>query len=335
MTAQNAAEPRYASLVQEAADTLRLHSGPIVILAHVDPDGDALGSCLGLQRALRAAGKDAQMYMEVPRYLKFLPQEGEVLPALDAWPEGALAAVLDVDNTDTARVAGADITAFGGEVVNIDHHGTNRREAAVSLVDPSQAAAAMMVKDVVDALGVPWSSEIATPLLLGTNTDTGSFRFANTTPRVLRTAADLVEHGAQLGWLNDQLARNPQRYYDLLREVLDQMTFSRDGLIVRSRIDEAALKRTHAAWEDVESYVNTIRNADGAELAVMFKDYGDRVKLSLRSRGTVSAQNIAVSLGGGGHVAAAGATMDLDYRDALSLFETAADTELRRVGLRK
>ena len=334
MTAQNAAEPRYAQLVQEAADALKNHGGPIVILAHVDPDGDALGSCLGLQRALRAAGKDAQMYMQVPRYLTFLPHEGEVLPSLPVWPQGALAAVLDVDNTDMARVAGAEMSTFEGQVVNIDHHGTNRREAAVSLVDPSQAAAAMIVKDVVDALGVPWSREIATPLLLGTNTDTGSFRFANTTPQVLRTAADLVEHGADLAWINDQLARNPQRYFALLREVLDQMAFSSDGLIVRSHIDEAALERTAAQWEDVESYVNTIRNADGTELAVMFKDYGERVKLSLRSRGRVSAQNIAVSLGGGGHVAAAGASVNATYPEALTRFEAAADAELRRVALR-
>ncbi|AWN24186.1 phosphoesterase [Deinococcus irradiatisoli] len=334
MTAQNAAEPRYAELVQEAADRLKSHPGPIVILAHVDPDGDALGSCLGLQRALRAAGKDAQTYLQVPRFLKFLPQEGEVLPALEAWPEGALAAVLDVDNTDMARVAGADLGGFDGEVVNIDHHGTNRRQAAVSLVDPSQAAAAMIVKDVVDALGVPWSAEIATPLLLGTSTDTGSFRFSNTTPQVLRTAADLVECGAELAWINDQLARNPQRYYALLREVLDQMQFSSDGLIVRSHIDEAALQRTQAQWEDVESYVNTIRNADGAELAVMFKDYGERIKLSLRSRGRVSAQNIAVALGGGGHVAAAGASLDARFPEALARFEAAADAELRRVALR-
>ena len=331
---QNAAEPRYAQLVQEAAARLKSHAGPIVILAHVDPDGDALGSCLGLQRALRSLGQDAQTYMQVPRYLTFLAQEGEVLPRLERWPEGALAAVLDVDNTDLARVDGADITAFRGQVVNIDHHGTNRREAAVSLVDPSQAAAAMMIKDVVDALGVPWTGEIATPLLLGTNTDTGSFRFSNTTPQVLRTAADLVEHGADLAWINDQLARNPQRYYALLREVLDQMAFSGDGLIVRSRVDEAALARTQAEWEDVESYVNTIRNADGAELAVMFKDYGERVKVSLRSRGRVSAQNIAVALGGGGHVAAAGASVDAPYAEAFARFNAAADAELRRVGLR-
>ncbi|AZI43089.1 bifunctional oligoribonuclease/PAP phosphatase NrnA [Deinococcus psychrotolerans] len=334
MTAQNAAEPRYAELVQEAATCLKAHAGPIVILAHIDPDGDALGSCLGLQRALRSLGKDAQTYMQVPRYLTFLPQEGEVLPQLETWPENALAAVLDVDNTDTARVAGADITAFEGPVVNIDHHGTNRREATVSVVDPSQAAAAMMVKDVVDALGAAWSADIATPLLLGTSTDTGSFRFSNTTPQVLRTAADLVERGAALPWINDQMARNPPRYYSLLREVLDQMAFSPDGLVVSSHVDEAALKRTGSAWEDVESYVNTIRNADGTELAVMYKDYGERVKVSLRSRGLVSAQNIAVVLGGGGHVAAAGASVAAPYAETVARFEAAADAELRRVGLR-
>lgn len=334
MKAQNAPEPHYEALVQSAAQQLKAHDGPIVILAHVDPDGDALGSCLGLQRALRSLGKDAQTYMDVPRYLKFLPQVGEVLPCLETWPPQALAVVLDVDNTDTMRVAGADIAAFSGAVINIDHHGTNRREATVSLVDPSQAAAAMIIKDVVDALGIAWSSEIATPLLLGTNTDTGSFRFSNTTPQVLRTAADLVERGAQLAWINDQLARNPQRYYALLREVLDKMEFSADGLVVRSRIDEAALERTQTHWEDVESYVSTLRNADGTELAVMFKDYGERVKLSIRSRGTVSAQNIAVALGGGGHVAAAGASVAAPYAEALALFEAAADSELHRIGLR-
>ena len=334
MTAQNVAEPRYAQLVQAAADALKNHGGPIVFLAHVNPDGDALGSCLGLQRALRAAGKDAQMYMQVPRYLTFLPQEGEVLPSLPAWPEGALAAVLDVNNTDMARVAGAEMGTFEGQVVNINHHGTNRREAAVSLVDPSQAAAAMIVKDVVDALGVPWSREIATrfcsaptPTPARSALPTPPRRCCGPPPIWLNTARTWP--GSTISWPAIRSATLP-----CCARCLDQMAFSSDGLIVRSHIDEAALERTAAQWEDVKSYVNTIRNADGTELAVMFKDYGERVKLSLRSRGRVSAQNIAVSLGGGGHVAAAGASVNATYPEALTRFEAAADAELRRVALR-
>lgn len=333
-SAPNAAEPRYPELVSQVAAQLAAHAGPIVIVAHIDPDGDALGSCLGLQRALRSLGKQAQTYMDVPRYLAFLPQAGELQTGLTAWPENALLVVLDVDSSDTVRVAGADVGRYSGPIINIDHHGTNRREAALSVVDPSRAATAQMVKDVVDALGLPLTEEVATPLLLGLSSDTGNFRFSNTTPQVLRDAATLVEAGAKLAWLSDQLSRNPRRYYELLREVLSAMQFSDDGLVVYSRIDEAALARVGAGWEDVESYVNTLRSAEGSELAVMVKDYGSRVKLSLRSRGQVSAQNIAVALGGGGHVPAAGATLEEPYAAVQPRLEAAIDTELRRVGLR-
>ncbi len=314
----------------------------MVILAHVDPDGDALGSCLGLQRALQAVGVQAQTYMKVPEYLEFLTAPGEVRPDLASWPEGALLVVLDVDNADVRRVAGAEgaggVATFTGRVLNVDHHGTNVRRSDVGLVDPTQAATAGMVADIAEVLlasaGQAWTPEIATPLLTGLNTDTGSFRFASTTPAVLRQAAQLVERGAQLSWINDRLSQNPPRYFALLKEVLGSMAFSPDGLIVSARVDDAMLARAGAEWDDVESYVNTIRSARGTELACLFKDYGTHVKVSLRSRGRVSAQNIAVSLGGGGHVPAAGATVQGDFETVKAAFEASAQTELSRAGLR-
>ncbi|MFC4452526.1 bifunctional oligoribonuclease/PAP phosphatase NrnA [Deinococcus sonorensis] len=336
-TPQNTPEPRYAQLVQEAAHQLVAHTGPVVILSHVDPDGDALGSCLGLQRALKAVGCSACTYMDVPHYLRFLAEPGEVETRLDEWPENALLAVLDVDNNDLNRVAGADLSRFQGRVVNLDHHGTNLRRADLSLVDPSQAATASIVTDIVDVMlqeaGVAWTAAIATPLLTGLNTDTGSFRFASTTPAVLRCAARLVEHGAQLAWINERLSQNPPRYYLLLREVLESLQFSFGGLLVTARIDQTMLDRAGAQWDDVESYVNTIRSAEGTELATIFKDYGDRVKLSIRSRGRASAQNIAVSLGGGGHFPAAGATVEAPYAEVQPRFEAAVQAELQRCGL--
>lgn len=285
MTASNASEPHYAELTRAIADKLRRHPGPIVVLSHVDPDGDALGSCLGLVRALRSLGHDARMYMRVPRYLGYFLAEGEAQEALGAWPEGALLVVLDVDNNDTGRVAGADLASFTGQVINVDHHGTNKRRADLGLVDPTKAATALMVKDLIEALGVPWTPETATPVLLGINTDTGSFRFSNTTPEVLRAGADLVEHGAQLAWINEMLAQQPRAYFALLELVLGSMEFLMDGRVVTARVDEAMLHRTQSSWDDVESYVSTIRSAEGTELACLFKDYGERVKLSLRSRG--------------------------------------------------
>lgn len=330
MNGINDAAPTYARDVAAVAAKLRDHPGPIVVLSHENPDGDALGSVLGLTRALRALGKTVLAPLEVPRFLRFLPEPGEVSPPLNAWPQGALAAVLDVDNNDAVRVAGADLTTFEGEVVNVDHHGTNRRQAAALLVDPGRPATAMLVADVVDALGVPWSEAVATPLMLGLSTDTGSFRFDSVTPETFEVAARLRAHGARLGWLSDHLSQNSRSYFLLLREVLGTMEFMHGGRVVLARVDAAMLERAGASWEDVESYVGTLRSAEGSVLAVMVKDFGDRVKLSLRSRGNVSAQNVAVALGGGGHVPAAGATLTVPYAEVRTRLDAAVTTELAR-----
>ncbi|EYB66707.1 phosphoesterase, RecJ-like protein [Deinococcus phoenicis] len=335
MIGMNEAAPAYAQDVAAVAAKLRGHTGPIVVLSHENPDGDALGSLLGLTRALRALGKTVIAPMNVPRYLRFLAEEGEVSAPLSTWPQNALAAVLDVDNNDPVRVGGADLTTFTGEVVNVDHHGTNARRAAALVVDPGRPATAMMVADVVDELGVPWSEAIATPLMLGLSTDTGSFRFDSVTPETFEAAARLRAHGARLGWINDQLGQNPRTYYLLLREVLSTMEFLHGGRVVLARVDGGMVERAGASWEDVESYVSLLRGAEGSVLAVMVKDFGDRVKLSLRSRGGVSAQNIAVALGGGGHVPAAGATLLLPYAEVRPLLDQAITAELDRVAAAK
>lgn len=320
----------YAEAVQQAADLLRHHPGPIVVLAHENPDGDALGSVLGLTRALRALGKEVHAPMTVPRYLQFVPRGGELTAALTEWPQGALAAVLDVDNNDPVRVAGADLSTFSGPVVNIDHHGTNKAQATALVLDPSKPAAAQMVADVVDALGVTWTEDIATPLLLGLLTDTGNFSFDSVTPETFQTAARLRRYGARLGWLTDGLRQNPQAYYLLLREVLGTLQFLHGGAVVLARVDEAMLARAGATWDDVESYVGLLRNAEGSKLAVMVKDFGNKVKLSLRSRAGFSAQNVAVALGGGGHIPAAGATVERPWAEVQPLLDAAILAELER-----
>ncbi|WP_019010513.1 DHH family phosphoesterase [Deinococcus aquatilis] len=330
MTTPTHSEASYSQGVAAIVSLLRDHSGPVVVLAHEGPDGDALGSVLGLTRALRSLGKEVIAPMNVPRYLSFLPEPGELGAPLESWPADALAVVLDVDNNDAVRVAGADLSVFEGKTINIDHHGTNRRQADALLVDPARPAAAMMVADVVDALGVPWTEAIATPLMLGLNTDTGSFRFNSVTPQTFECAARLLAHGARLGWINDQMAQNPRTYYLLLREVLGTMEFLHGGRVVLARVDDAMLERAGGSWEDVESYVGMLRASEGAELAVMVKDFGERVKLSLRSRGKVSAQNIAVALGGGGHVPAAGATVAEPYAAVRPQLDTAIAAELAR-----
>ena len=330
MTPQNVSNASYTDDVRTVASTLRAHTGPLVVLAHENPDGDALGSVMGLARALRSLGRTVLAPMEVPRYLRFLPLPGELSAPLTQWPGGAMAVVLDVDNNDPSRVAGAPLATFSGRVVNIDHHGTNRRRAAAGVVDPSKPATAMMVADVVDAMDSVWTEAIATPLMLGLNTDTGSFRFSSVTPETFECAARLLGHGARLAWLNEQLGQHPRSYYGLLREVLGTLEFLQGGRVVLARVDDAMLGRSGATWEDVESYVGLLRSAEGSELAVMVKDFGEQVKLSLRSSGSVSAQNVAVALGGGGHVSAAGASVTGSYASVRQRLDQAIDAELQR-----
>lgn len=333
MTALNSGTPDYHQAVQRVARHLLGHPGPIVVLAHENPDGDALGSVLGLSRALRALGKTVITPMDVPRYLTFLLRPGEISDRLQEWPADAMLAVLDVDNNDFPRVAGGDVSTFQGPVVNVDHHGTNTRQATAGVVDPTKPAATMMIADVVDALDVPWTEDIATPLMLGMMTDTGNFTFDSVTPDAFMTAAKLRGHGARLGWLMDNLRQHPHAYYLLLREVLGTLEFLHGGQVVLARVDENMLERADATWEDVESYISILRSAEGSRLAVMVKDYGDRVKFSLRSRGGVSAQNIAVALGGGGHVPAAGATVTEPYAVARPLLDQAIAHELERAAI--
>lgn len=327
----NRNEADYAGKVREIVERLRSHGGPIYLAAHEDPDGDAIGSLLGLSRALCKLGLEARPVAVCPRYLGFLPGPGELLPAAAELPEGSLLVALD--SGDIRRVVGVPVDQPGVGVINVDHHGTNSRFGEIALVEPGKAATALMVKDLVDALGATWEPDIATPVLTGIITDTGSFRYSNTTPEVLHAAAELVGHGAALSEINEYLLIEPRNFFRLKAAVIETMDYPLGGLMVTAYVNEAMLARTGTTWEEVESLVSTIRTAEGTQLAALLKDRGGVTKLSLRSRGLVSAQNVAVACGGGGHVAAAGASVPLPLEGALEKLLTAARREFERVGL--
>lgn len=327
----NTSEVHYSEKLQELALELLASSQDIVIVAHIDPDGDALGSCLGLQRALRSVGKNAQTHMSIPRYLRFMVEENEILPPLEVCPEHSLLVVLDVDPHDFRRVEGVPTEGCSCRILNIDHHGTNARKANLHLVEPRKAACAQMVAELVEIMRIPLEPHISNPLLLGIITDTGSFRFSNADADVFERAAKLLEGGANLAYLNDNMAQTPHYFYALQAKVLQSIEFLFDSKVIIARVTQDMVQEVGATWEDVESLVGLIRSAEGTELAALFKDFGDSVKLSLRSRGRLSAQNIAIACGGGGHVAAAGATVTRPYLEARECFETAVTVELERV----
>jgi bifunctional oligoribonuclease and PAP phosphatase NrnA len=204
------------SPAERIATALLAHPGPFVIVAHVDPDGDALASVLTLARALRQLGREALAPMaDPPRYLQFLHAPAELSPPLERLPADALLVVVDCP---PSRVAGAPADQL--PLVNIDHHASNDGRLGVSWVDPSYAAAALMVVEVVDALGVPWDPQMATGALTGILTDTGHLRFANTDHRALTVAARLLGFGVDYGDLTDRLQYRHPDHYRMLGMVL-------------------------------------------------------------------------------------------------------------------
>jgi len=324
----NQPEPHYWEKMRLVADVLRASDSPVVIIAHEDPDGDAVGSTLGLARALKQLGKEVWWIVDPPRFLRFLPREEEYHEPIEKLPDDAILVVLD--SGDRHRAVGAPVEGF---VINIDHHGSNSRFGQIHIVDPTKAAAAQMVKDLIDALAVEWTEEIATPVLTGLITDTGNFRFANTTPEVLETAAELVGYGVNLADLTDRLQWRPPQYFKLMGLVLSTVQFHFGGLAVTAHVTKQMVEEAGGEEEDSDDFVGVIRYAEGSYVAVFLKEREGATKVSIRSRAGVSAQNIAVELGGGGHVPAAGATLEgLTIEEAYPVVLAAVEKELKRAG---
>ncbi len=313
---------------RRVASALLDHDGPYVIVAHVDPDGDAVGSVLTLARALRRMGRETITPMTPPpRFLRFLADDGELVAPLAERPPHALVVVVD---SDPPRSSG--VPTNGGPVVNIDHHGTNRGTSEVAWVDPSYASATMMVAAVVDALGVPWDAHLATPCLAGLMTDTGHFRFGNTDRRALQTAGRLIDAGVAYSELSDRLQWRHPDFFRMLALVMASVRFRLGGEVVIADQTLAMRASLGESEDDSDDYVGQLRYAEGTRVAAILKERAGAVKLSVRSRGGASARQICVALGGGGHDAAAGATLTgVDLTEAERRLLAAVEAELRRV----
>ncbi|CAN5792020.1 bifunctional oligoribonuclease/PAP phosphatase NrnA [soil metagenome] len=332
MTSQRTITPEdadrtYRDGIARSAELIQAWTGPVVIVGHVDPDGDAIGSVVGLGRALRRLGKDVTLPIEAPRFLHFMADEGELSPPLTTLASGTLAIVLD---SDLERSVGAPLDA-AARTLNLDHHGTNPGDADLAVIAPHKAAAALMVKDLVDELGLAWDERLATPVLMGLVSDTGTFRFGNTDRDVLCAAGDLIATGLPYAELIDRLRWRHPDHYRMLAMVLATVRFDEGGAVVSVRQTAEMRERLGPTDDDSSDFVNVVRDAEGTLVAFFLREIDDGVKVSIRSRPGVSAQAICVALGGGGHVAAAGATLrGVDVDAAYARVMAATRLELAR-----
>ena len=303
------------------ADALRGHERFLVV-THENPDGDALGSLLATAVALRLLGKDAVMYLAgdapVPREYAFMPLRDLVR----ALPEDAAERVLvAVDCAKAERMADAEAPRRALLVLNIDHHHDNTRFGNVNLVVADASSTGELLRDVFRELGLELTPELAEPLYIALVTDTGRFQYTNTTPKAFRLAAELVEAGADVHGVFQQVYESVEFAQIKLRA----RAFERAQVLEGGRIIVSHLLRSDfAAVGAVESYsegiIDDLRAVAGSELAVMIRepprDTGPPRKVSLRaSVDELDVSVIARLFGGGGHRQAAGFSSDASIEE--------------------
>jgi phosphoesterase RecJ-like protein len=281
-----------------------------LVTSHVDPDGDALGSALGLAHALRLMGKDATVALDspVPANLRFLPGADAVVRPDGAGRRFRAAWVLDCSSLDRAGSVAERCLAPGARVANVDHHVGNDGFGDVRLVNTEASATAELVCELLEAYGSPIPPETAECLYAGIVSDTGGFRFQNTSARALRLAARLVERGARAAGVAEELwmRRSPGnlRILGLALSSLEERSGGRVGALTITR---EMFERARALPEDADGIVQFAKSLEGTRVGVLIQEVGpDEIRASLRSDGSVDVNVVAGRFGGGGHRNAAG-----------------------------
>jgi phosphoesterase RecJ-like protein len=277
----------------------------IAVVSHERPDGDAVGSILGLALSLRKRGQLAVPVLAggLPRMYDFLPGAGDVAAAV---PEGTdLLVAVDCAELSRAAIPGLPLAAG----LNVDHHPTNTRFARVNLVDPTAAATAQVLYVSSPALELPVDREVATNYLAGIVTDTIGFRTPNTSPTVLRLAADLEQRAGALPEVYDRLL-NLRSFAAARYWGAGLVHLERQGGLLWTRLGlEDRLAAGYSASDDAD-LVNLLGTIEGVEVCVVFiEQSGGQVKVSWRSKNGLDVSRLAQAFGGGGHEPAAGATI--------------------------
>ena len=276
-----------------------------VLSSHVRPDGDSIGSQLALAHALRALGKTARIVNRdaPPAYLGALTgvQDIEVRGAAAGRFDATV--VLDCGTLARTEVAGLDRQP----VLNIDHHAGNALYGTINWFDPTAAACAEMVHDLIAALGVPLTPEIGAALYAGILTDTGSFHHANITARTFeicrRIAACGVDPAAMAAAVYQNSSLGKIR---LTGRLLHEMRLAAGGRVALLHVDEALLRDTRCPQDDMEGLINVPLAARDVEAVIMLREIGGVTRVSLRSKGRVDVRAVAAAFGGGGHRNASG-----------------------------
>lgn len=296
-------------MFEDAIKVVR-ESNLIYVVAHINPDGDAIGSTFAIYFALKELGKDVHVVM--PSYstvFDFLPG---IDTRVDNIKEDEYDLLIALDSSDHTRLAlSEEDFNKAKKVIMMDHHQMSRPYGDFRYIYDLKSSASEIAYLFIKELGIEFTSDIATLLYTGIMTDTGSFNYNNTSAATLRAAAELVEFGAKYievcKKLNDTMKEAKLR---LVAKTIDNMESFYDGKFKYSYVSYEDINKLGINDEESEGMTNYLRSIEGCEVAAYVRGRSDgTLKVSMRSNGKVDISRIAIEFGGGGHPRAAGYTM--------------------------
>lgn len=303
----------------------------IVILPHINADGDALGAALGLALALKSMGKDVDVLVEeeVPSNLDFLP--GQEL--IKTNPQKRYHVALNIDNGDITRLGLREPYFHKSDIkLSIDHHATNKVEADYSYIDIKASATGEIVYDLIlTYLKGSLSKDIALCLYTAIVTDTGGFRYTNTTPRTLEIGAELLKYDIDFPYVIKKvfdMVSHTKLF--LMKQTMNSLRLLEDGKLAISYITYDDIKDVSAQNDDFEGLVNIGRNIMGVEVSLFLRENPEgQFRGNLRSNTYVDVSKVAEKFGGGGHKRAAGFNITGPLEEVIALLTDAILPEIR------
>ncbi|HCW54545.1 MAG TPA: DHH family phosphoesterase [Clostridium sp.] len=281
---------------------------------HTSPDGDAIGSTLGLLIGLRYLGKDAYVISRdvISDNFSYITFSEEVDGTVCQPKEGTdLVIVLDCGNVE--RIS-ADLENYNGKIINLDHHISNDNYGTINYIDSKAAATCELSYLLMKELGIDFSLktketiEISKAIYTGIVTDTGSFRHSNVTKRSHNIAAELIENGIDNSSIHSSLFDNkPFEKIKLMGSVLSNIKLELDNKVAVLEIPKGMLEEFNLPNADTSDIISIGLGIKGVEVSILLKEVDEGVKISLRSKNNVDVRNVAEKFGGGGHVKASGA----------------------------
>ncbi|GAB6045390.1 bifunctional oligoribonuclease/PAP phosphatase NrnA [Caminibacter profundus] len=282
----------------------------IVLISHVNPDGDALGSSLSMYTILKKMGKKVSVFnvtKPLPQYLDFLPNFNKVTNKL---PDN-FDLMISFDCGSFDRLGIEEKPKF---LINIDHHISNTNYGDINIIDSNAASTSQVVYNFCKYNNIEIDKESAICMYTALVTDTGSFQYESVNEKVFLMATDMVRAGVDVAFISKMLfQRDRLSRLRLLAKAYDTIEMCCDGEAIFAHVTKEMMEITGAIKDDTDTIVNSLRAIRTVEIACMLREDDEGIKVSLRSKNYADVSKIAEALGGGGHVRAAGATIKGEF----------------------